>query len=150
MTLHKLTDILESCGCDTSRWPEGDRQQCLDLIATDSQASALYQQFVSLENQLDHLQAPDFSGLEQKVLQQQLPKRAPKLSDRLVNWLLPSAGSHNYWRPALAACLPLVMGIMVGNFSSLGSNTSDDGFQYWEDELMMLSFSEYTETDLQP
>ena len=150
MTLHKLTDILESYGCDTSRWPEGDRQQCLDLIATDSQASALYQQFVSLENQLDHLQAPDFSGLEQKVLQQQLPKRAPKLSDRLVNWLLPSAGSHNYWRPALAACLPLVMGIMVGNFSSVGSNTSDDGFQYWEDELMMLSFSEYTETDLQP
>ncbi|MEQ8312725.1 MAG: hypothetical protein RL839_16995 [Gammaproteobacteria bacterium] len=150
MTLHKLTDILESHGCDSSRWPEGDRQPCLNLIATDSQASALYDQYAALEKQLDHLQAPDFSGLEQRVLQQELPERTLKLSDRLVNWLLPSAGNNNYWRPALAACLPLVMGIMVGNYSSFGSTVSDDGFQYWEDELLMLSFNEYTETDPRP
>lgn len=148
MTVDKLNDILETCGCDSSHWPEPDKQECLKLIASDARARALFERHQFLASQLDQIPVPRFPGLEQKILSQGLPPRASSLLDRFVNWLLPASdGGSRLWRPALAACLPLVMGIVVGNFTSFGIDTGSDGFQYWEDELTMLSFNEYSDND---
>lgn len=146
MTVDKFNDILETFGCDSRHWPESDRETCLQLMAENPQAKDLFERHLLLASNLDQLQVPDFPGLEQRVLSQNLPPRAQGILDRFVNWLLPAADSGSrLWRPALAACLPLVMGIVVGNFTSFGIDTGSDGFQYWEDELIMLSFNEYSE-----
>jgi hypothetical protein len=41
----------------------------------------------------------------------------------------------------------LVFGIVLGNYFSFGIGIEDDGFQYWDDELAMLSLTDYTETN---
>ncbi len=148
MTLDQLNEILNIYGGDDRRWPMESREQCLQLIATDPAAKSLLDQHQALDTQLKELPAPQFPGLEQRVLTQELPPRVPGLTDRLVNWLIPPGQSASkLFRPAFAACLPLLLGIVVGNFYSFGVDSANDGFQYWEDELMMLSFNEYNETD---
>ena len=51
------------------------------------------------------------------------------------------------WKPVAAACLPLVFGIILGNFYSFGVTFESDEIEYWEDELSMLSFNNYSEND---
>jgi len=49
------------------------------------------------------------------------------------------------WCPAIAVSIPLVFGIVLGNYFSFGVGIEDDGFQYWGDELAMLSLTDYTQ-----
>lgn len=146
MTLDQLQKLLETYGCNESHWPLETREQCHSLIAREPAAQTLLKQYQMLDEQLDQLQSPEFPGLEQRVLNQDLPLRGTGLIDRLLNWLVPSSATGaGLLRPALAACLPLVLGIVVGNFYSFGFEAYGDGFQYWEDELLMLSFNDYSE-----
>jgi hypothetical protein len=39
----------------------------------------------------------------------------------------------------------LAFGIVVANYFSFGVGIENDGFQYWGDELAMLSLTDYTE-----
>jgi hypothetical protein len=103
-----------------------------------------------LDRLLNQIEVPDFSGLESRVLNQSLPERQMPALDRFLDWLLPRENfGKNIWRPATAACLPLVFGIVVGNYFSFGFNLESDGFSYWEDELTMLSLNDYSETTFQ-
>ena len=90
---------------------------------------------------------PNFPGLESRILNQPLPERNRGLFEAAVNWLMPEGSLGNQvWRPAIAACIPLVFGIVLGNYFSFGIGVEDDGFQYWGDELAMLSLTDYPET----
>ena len=51
------------------------------------------------------------------------------------------------WRPALAACLPLVFGIVLGNYYSFGISSEVDEFDYWEDELAMIALTDISESE---
>ena len=89
-----------------------------------------------------------FSGLEAKILGQSLPPRTPSLLEQLLEWLLPNSGfTLRLWQPVAAACLPLVFGIVLGNFYSFGVTFESDEMEYWEDELTMLSLNNYSEND---
>jgi len=146
MTLDEFTHIVESHGVDPERWPDHLQQPARDLLATSAEAQQLMTRHRQLGQQLDQLLVPEFPGLESRVLSQQLPGRQPVLLDQILAWLLPeNAFGTQLWRPLMAACLPLMFGILVGNYFSFGVFIEDDNFEYWEDELAMLSLDDYTE-----
>ena len=65
-----------------------------------------------------------------------------------MNWLISDENfSKQVWRPIVAACIPLAFGIVLGNYFSFSIGIEDYGFQYWDDELVMLSFTDFTEAN---
>lgn len=147
MTLEEFTRIIDLCGAESARWPKRLRAECEAFVANNIEARALINQQWAVDELLNQHAVPDFPGLESRVLNQTLPERNRSAFDTLVEWLLPRDGfGQNLWRPAVAACLPLVFGIVLANYFSFGVGIENDGFQYWGDELAMLSLSDYTET----
>lgn len=151
MNIDAFTQILETYGAVEANWPEETRAACQHMAETSEEAQQLLLQFQLLEQSLDALEAPHFPGLETRILHQTLPPQQLSLSDRLINWLLPDSGSPlSLWRPTAAACLPLVFGVVVGNFTDLGTVQDSSEYQYWDDELIMLSFNDYSDSEYLP
>lgn len=149
MTLDEFTEIIETHGSEPQRWPTQLRQICQDFLEGNDEAGKLVSQYRQLHAQLDRLQVPAFPELESRVLQQALPSQVNSRNsvfDRLLLWLLPDNPlGKQFWQPAMAACLPLVFGIILGNYFSFGVGLEVDELEYWEDELAMLSLNDYTE-----
>ncbi len=151
MTIEEFTKLLESHGAESSRWPDSTREECLGFLAGNTQAQELMNQQRELEALMNQIEVPNFPELQARVLNQALPERDRTLFDELLQWLLPAnISGGQIWRPALVACLPLLFGIVIGNFYSFGIGVESDGFSYWEDELTMLSLNDYSENSLQP
>jgi hypothetical protein len=148
MTLEKFTRIIDLYGCESARWPQSLRAECESFVANSIEARTLLNQQCQVDEIMGQLQVPNFPGLETRVLHQPLPKRSRSFSEEVMSWLLPDEYfGKQVWRPAIAACIPLVFGIVLGNYFSFGIGIEDDGFQYWDDELAMLSLTDYTETN---
>ena len=146
MTLEQFTHLLEVHGSDFRRWPDELRTGARTFASTDATATELLRQYEQLDRLLDRLPVPEFAGLEARVLRQPLPPRHRSIPDRLIAWLLPAEGfGPQLWRPTVAACLPLVFGIVLGNFYSFGVGAQVDEFEYWENELTLLSLTDYSE-----
>ena len=146
MTLEEFTKLVEDYGTEPSRWPVRLRQECEDFIAGNTEADALINRQRDLEILMDRLRVPEFPGLEARVLNQALPPRYSSPIDQFLEWLLPTGSvGKQLWRPAMVACLPLVVGIVIGNFYNFGVGLRSEGFEYWDDELYMLSLNDYTE-----
>ena len=145
MTLDEFSLVLDTYGNNRDNWPVESLAACQSLLDSSNEARQLLESHNQLAGALDNLPTPEFPGLESRVLNQYLPPRLRSPVDRLMEWLLPEAGSlANLWRPAMAACLPLVFGIVLGNYYSFGINDSND-FDNWDDELLMIAFTD-TET----
>ena len=148
MTLEEFTKIVEIYGIDSRDWPLGLRDDLKAYIAGNSEARTLIDQQQELDNLMDQVAVPEFPGLEARVLNQELPDRRESLIDPLINWLLPENNFGNqFWRPAMAACLPLMFGILLGNYFTFGVFGEGDEYEYWEDELTMLSLTDYSESE---
>lgn len=149
MTISKqdFSDNLDRHGADPKAWPAERRDLCLALLEQDPGAQKLWRQHQQLADALDQLVVPPMPGLAERILKQSLPVRTPSLIDQVFNWLFPARPfSTQFWRPALAACLPLVIGVVVGNYFSFGVTGEIQGFEYWDDELFVLSLNDYTES----
>ena len=150
MTLDDFKHVLDSYGSSRNSWPQEVQDDCAKLLAEDAQARALLQNQHRLDAALDSLSVPDFPGLEARILNQPLPARDRALTDRLVEWLVPdSASLSELWRPAMAACVPLVFGIVLGNYFSFGVVDETSGFDNWDDELLMISFTDVEQGQLE-
>lgn len=148
MTLEEFTKIVAIYGSDTEAWPTVVRDDCKALIADSSEARTLIEQQRELDRLMNQIAAPEFPDLEARVLNQELPDRSGSAIDLLMDWLLPQNNFGNMlWRPAMIACLPLVFGILLGNFFSFGVFIAADEYEYWEDELTMLSLTDYSESE---
>lgn len=158
MTLNELEELLNLCGSQPDDWPIDLRQSALLLISRNANAQSLLDQYdvaeqnlVSLLDQLASQEAiPEFPGLEASVMQQQLPKPSHTRLDQLLDWLLPRSGYSGlqFWRPAMAACLPLVFGMLLGNVFSFGIDANFESVENWDDELYLLSLNDYVENIL--
>lgn len=147
MTLEEFTRIVDLYGSESARWPKRLRAECESFLANNIEARTLLNQQWQVDDIMAQLEAPSFPGLEARVLNQPLPERNRSFFEEMVSWLMPSESfGKQVWRPAIAACIPLVFGIVLGNYFSFGIAIEDDGFQYWGDELAMLSLTDYTET----
>ena len=129
-------------------WPEFLREDLEAFLAKNESARSLLSEYSQLEQSLDKIAVPDFPGLETRVLNQSLSPRQQSLFVSLISWLLPTENfGANLWRPALAACLPLVFGIVLGNYYSFGISSEVDEFDYWEDELAMIALTDISESE---
>jgi len=152
MALKELTQTLEIHGTNPVKWPANSREQIEELLNNDERAMALKKEFDDLEKSLDQLHIPDFAELKQYVRHLDLPPRRVDLFEKFLTWLLPTAwllpterNYKNLWRPAVAACLPLMFGIILGNYYTFGINISIDENEFWEDQLLMLALSDHPE-----
>jgi hypothetical protein len=146
MTLVEFTRIIDLYGSESVRWPKRLRVECESFVASNIEARTLLNQQWQVEEAMAKLEVPSFPGLETRVLNQPLPERNRSFIEEVMSWLIPDEYfGKQVWRPAIAACIPLVFGIVLGNYFSFGIGIEDDGFQYWDDELAMLSLTDYTE-----
>ncbi|MFP6826798.1 MAG: hypothetical protein VB977_11930 [Pseudohongiellaceae bacterium] len=146
MTLEEFGKIIESYGSSSERWPVDMREECENFIADNSEARELVNRQLELEMLMDQIAVPEFPGLEARVLDQQLPSRKLAPLDQFLEWLLPvDKSGKQFWRPAMVACLPLIFGIIIGNFYNFGVGLQGESFEYWDDELYILSLNDYTE-----
>lgn len=148
MTLEEFTRIIDLYGSASARWPKKLRAECESLVANNIEARTLLNQQWQVDDVMAQLEVPSFPGLETRVLNQPLPERSRSFFEEVMSWLVPDESfGAQVWRPAVAACIPLVFGIVLGNYFSFGIGIENDGFQYWDDELAMLSLTDYTETN---
>mgnify|MGYP003299983519 FL=1 len=148
MKLGNFSQVIEIYGADSAMWPEDLREDLEAFLAKNESARSLLSEYSQLEQSLDKIAVPDFPGLETRVLNQALSPRQQSLFVSLISWLLPTENfGANLWRPALAACLPLVFGIVLGNYYSFGISSEVDEFDYWEDELAMIASTDISESE---
>lgn len=148
MKLGNFSQVIEIYGADSAMWPEDLREDLEAFLAKNETARSLLSEYSQLEQSLDKIAVPDFPGLETRVLNQALSPRQQSLFVSLISWLLPTENfGANLWRPALAACLPLVFGIVLGNYYSFGISSEVDEFDYWEDELAMIALTDISESE---
>lgn len=74
-----------------------------------------------------------------------------KLTDRLLEWLVPlqARTAAVFWRPAALACVPLVLGMAVGNQLDIFSDVYTTDFysvDMEETELELISLADYSES----
>ena len=149
MKLGNFSQVIEIYGADSAMWPEDLREDLEAFLAKNESARSLLSEYSQLEQSLDKIAVPDFPGLETRVLNQALSPRQQSLFVSLISWLLPTENfGANLWRPALAACLPLVFGIVLGNYYSFGISSEVDEFDYWEDELAMIALTDISESEV--
>jgi len=144
MNLERFTTIVESYGADFQQWPEDERVDALKFSRTSTDAMFLLDQAEELDRHLALFELPDselsvqrievgiLSAFEQETLKQ-------GALERLVGWVLPDFDNlaHTLWRPALVACMPLLLGIAIG--LTLANNT----YQLSSDEeLSLLAFTD--------
>lgn len=145
-TLEEFSTLLDIHGSDIDSWPVAQQADSKVFLQGSDEARGLVMEQRRLEQQLDRLTVPEFVELEARVLNQQLPPQNISLLDSLLDWLVPSEGSSiKLWRPAMVACLPLLFGIVLGNYYSFGVGLESSEAEYWEDELAMLSLNDYSE-----
>jgi hypothetical protein len=138
MNQTEFEDLLNCHGSDLTKWPEPFRTAAHEALGENPTWFILVESAESLEQKLDSylMTSVDLVDLEQEILKQTVHKKTMRqlethqqpLLDQFLNWLLPE---KNLWRPALVACLPIMMGLSIG----LSMNI-DDSFTL-EEELSL-------------
>jgi len=150
MKIEELTRIFENYGASPEGWPANKKIQIEELLRNEQKAKILKQEFYDLEKSLNQVYVPDFAELEQHILKQDLPQRNIDFFDKLLAWLLPTGrGYENLWKPAIAVCLPIMFGIILGNYYTFGVNIILDEDEFWEDQLIMLALYDHSEEAFQ-
>ncbi len=148
MTEDEFSKLLDLHGSVPDSWPSTQQEPARRLLELSAEARDLQQLHQRLETRLDRLQVPAFEGLEARVLNQALPPRSPGFVDRLLAWLVPAEGiGPQLWRPAVAACLPLVFGVVLGNYFSFGIVPDSSDVDFWEDELAMVALVDVSDSE---
>ncbi|MDA0789077.1 MAG: hypothetical protein O2780_06415 [Proteobacteria bacterium] len=140
MNHERLKRIIEAYGARQENWPANERGQAVDLLAADEQAQRTLAGYLaqqrSVDEALDALTVMPGADLRDRILQ-----ALPRLHwvDRCLAWLLPDTDQlrQYFWRPVLAASLPLVTGLLLG----ASTLTTDTSFS-WEDELTLMALDD--------
>jgi hypothetical protein len=137
MNQEQFKKLLETYGADTDRWPDDLRGQALSYLAENPNNQQLVSKYQALDDALDRYEiSPDTSGIQAALLS----RLQQTLFDRFIAWLIPEQPQY-FWKPALAATLPLVIGIVVGSNVELPTETSYDS---WDEEIALLALEEPT------
>lgn len=150
ISLQRFEQLLDAYGASPQRWPDHERAAALQLLEQSAHAVQLMQNARWLDQQLDQLPAPDFLQLSTKLLQQSLPARQKSMTEQLMGWLLPLQ-QHSFamfWRPAALACVPLMLGLVMGNQLDIFSDAyAADMYSLdaEQTELDLISLADYSE-----
>lgn len=132
MDLSRFTQIVSAYGGQPKYWPVEEREAAAAFMENSEQAQAL----VKLEQNLDAQLATYLPGradvreLKSGIIAS-IEKDAMSILDTVLDWILPE-NPIQFWRPALVATLPLVIGIMAGVMAQ-----SEPDY-LWEDEIALM------------
>ena len=153
MNIEQLQQLIERYGGNAILWPEDEREAALTLINKSDAARQLLVEAAQLDALLNSYHIPEDPAGRQRMMRRILDQVTPGWPERLLAWLTPDPGRLNrsIWRPALAAALPLVIGMTLGAAQSgaLVSNTvpevvSTDSSTAWDEELHLLGLTPRT------
>jgi hypothetical protein len=150
ISLQRFEQLLDAYGASPQRWPDHERAAALQLLEHSAHAAHLLQNAQWLDQQLDQLPAPDFVYLNTTLLAVPLPARRKIWTDQLLEWLVPAEARTVavLWRPAALACVPLIMGLAVGNQLDVFSDVDTTDLysvDMEETELELISLADYSE-----
>ncbi|MFT4677818.1 MAG: hypothetical protein ACJAX5_003411 [Patiriisocius sp.] len=136
MNKREFDDLLASYGTHLSLWPEAKRGAAKSALAShpawQSQIAEARRLDELLDKELDelvddyHIEPSATARLEQQILNKTIYRKTTL--DKLLDWLSPAQG---IWKPALAACLPILVGVSIGLAVDVGEQYS------LEDELTL-------------
>ena len=108
MSPERFQELLDIYGASEERWPEDQRVNM--RAALDAYPQLRQHLFAAreLDLMLDRY-SPEPVDLQQRILDA-VPASA---LERLLTWLLPDV-PQLWWRPAMAAALPLLLGLAMG------------------------------------
>jgi hypothetical protein len=112
--LARFRTIVECYGADSSRWPEQEREEALALAESSSEAAAMLREAAGLDSLLKELPTPEPSAdLLRAVAEIPLRHDPAAIPDLSSGWRLywPFGAP---WKPALAAALAGVLGMVTG------------------------------------
>lgn len=108
MSPERLQELLDVYGAREERWPEDQRLEMRACVDAFPELQRQLFEARDLDLLLDSY-SPGVVDLEQRIFAA-LPTSP---LDRLLSWLLPEVPGL-WWRPAMAAALPLVLGLAIG------------------------------------
>ena len=132
MDLERLRQLLDSYGADERRWPTELRTEMRAALDAHPHEKGYLLAARDLDLLLDSYQ-PDVDDLAGRILDA-VP--ASPL-ERFLGWLLPR-DPGNWWRPALAGAMPLVLGIAIGVADPGTGPSADDDSAQWEQQERAL------------
>ena len=138
MNLETFTKLLDSYGTVEANWPAEVRGEALAFLAENEAARSLLAGYAPLDHALDRYTVrPDIDRMRAALMAKVGRKN---LFDRVTAWLMPEPGNlQTFWRPAVAATLPLILGIILGSTVSL--DNADSYTDSWSDEISMVALS---------
>ena len=148
MNIERFAQIVAAYGVSSKAWPEEERDDAIRFLESSIRAQFLFKDQQKLDQRLDAYLSEDIhlDKLRNKIL-----LSATGLSDQgksgfidgILEWLLPD-NPADFWRPALAATLPLIVGTLLGmNIETSGL----DSIESWEDELEIMAIVTIAEED---
>ncbi|XOV87115.1 MAG: hypothetical protein ACFHX7_19465 [Pseudomonadota bacterium] len=148
MNTNDLNKLIEVYGTRQENWPDDRREAALALISSDDSARTLVARQAALDRALDLVTVqPDIKRIETAIMAQLPQPAGGSLLDWLIDYLLPASSSPvAIFRPALAAMLPLLLGIVLG--SNISIDNTDMTYSP-EEEILLLSLAD-SETESLP
>lgn len=141
MDLETLKTLVDCYGTDPGRWPEDKQAGARALIARSAAARSIVHESMSLDAAMDRASVNvDVTALEARIMSA-VARQSTSWMERFIDWLMPDLRQPvTLWRPALAASLPLVFGVVLGisvSFDSINSINSIDTYSDEEALIMM-------------
>jgi len=128
MELERFNSLVDAYGGDEAAWPAAERDAARSLLAAEPQARALQQAAQALDRELALFRVAPPPSIDLILA----ARPQPGALERLLAWLVPAAPGQ-LWRPALAAMLPLALGVVLG--AGLPASLDAEG---WEQQERLL------------
>jgi hypothetical protein len=108
MNAERFRKLVDAYGANPRRWPADERA----AMEAYRDAHADTREWLRAAGDLDDL-LDDHRVVTRDISQRILRSVPRSFAERLVGWLLPHDPAL-WWRPAMAAALPLAVGILIG------------------------------------
>lgn len=122
----QIAHLLETYGGDLKRWPQEYQVAAPQLLQHSESAQRLRQEALALDKLLDTVPVPPPSPwLRQRILAtaRQTATTTQDIWQRFLQWVIGTTPTEYLWRPAVTFLLPLVLGILIGFYSTQAIDT---------------------------
>lgn len=144
MNEERFKHLIDSYGADPGRWPADESAAATAFLASSDKAQRWLAQARAIDQVLERID----SGVDAQLLsnitsgiEARFQQANQSGLDRMIKWLLPDMAflPSTIWRPTMAACLPLILGISIGlNIST------DEATLSSSEEIALLAISPTT------
>ncbi|MFK5969791.1 MAG: hypothetical protein QM487_06685 [Candidatus Marithrix sp.] len=135
ITHQRFSQLLDTYGGNSNRWPIEERATALKLLQESAEAYRLQQAALNLDNLLDNVTTSSPTAmLRQRILDQHYKE---PLQDAW-QWLMGTSVREHFLRPALVFMIPLIFGIFLG--LNLENSSMDENMLFVE-EVNLLALS---------